>query len=382
MKKKKLVVLLCCCALLFCLAGAGEVFAVTDGVSINAANFPDEYFRAYVKKTLDQNHDNSLSQSEREAVTKIHLSNSVDESMEDLGNSRTVNLEGIGTFPNLNQLIVDPSAKLDLRKNYKLVEIHVNEISAQGTPRLGFQPELRSLIINDDALPNRCSLDLRGCPKLVKLVKTGNQTTDDKYVYYSSSGARLKVARGTSILTKDIFSDVPAGKYYHYPVLWAYYHDPQITGGTDATHFSPGKDCTREQIVTFLWKSAGAPEPSTARNPFKDVKSDKYYYKAVLWAVEAGITSGTTATTFGVGELCKREQAMTFLWKANGSPSPKHANNPFKDVKSDKYYYTAILWAVEEGITSGTTATTFGVGETCTRGQIVTFLYAANGPRG
>ena len=173
------------------------------------------------------------------------------------------------------------------------------------------------------------------------------------------------------------FVDVKEGKYYYNAVLWAYYHDPQVTGGTDATHFSPNKTCTREQIVTFLWKACGAPEPTTTSNPFKDVKSTKYYYKAVLWAVENGITGGVGDGKFGVGQPCTREQAMTFLWKACGSPEPTSTSNPFADVKRGKYFYQAVLWAVENNITSGTSATTFGVGQTCTRGQIVTFLYKA-----
>ena len=175
------------------------------------------------------------------------------------------------------------------------------------------------------------------------------------------------------------FTDVAEGKYYYIPVLWAYYHDPQITGGTSETTFSPNKTCTREQIMTFLWKACGAPEPETTTNPFTDVKAGKYYYKAVLWAVENNITGGVSATLFGVGRPCTREQAMTFLWKACGSPAPEDGTNPFTDVKEGKYYYDAVQWAVQNGVTGGVSATLFGVGQTCTRGQIVTFLYAARG---
>jgi hypothetical protein len=175
------------------------------------------------------------------------------------------------------------------------------------------------------------------------------------------------------------FVDVTEGKYYYKAVLWAYYHDPQVTGGTDATHFGPGKNCTRGQIVTFLWKAAGAPEPTSTVNPFTDVKAGKYYYKAVLWAVENNITGGVSSTLFGVGRPCTREQTMTFLWKAVGSPNPTSTTSPFTDVKAGKYYYKAVLWAVENGVTGGVSSTLFGVGRTCTRGQIVTFLYAAIG---
>ena len=173
------------------------------------------------------------------------------------------------------------------------------------------------------------------------------------------------------------FVDVPEGKYYYSAVLWAYSHEPQVTGGTDDTHFSPNKTCTREQIVTFLWKAKGAPEPVNTTSPFTDVKTGKYYFKAVMWAVENNITGGVSADKFGVGQPCKREQAMTFLWKACGSPEPTGTENPFTDVKTGKYYYKPILWAVENKITGGVSTTLFGVGRTCTRAQIVTFLYKA-----
>jgi hypothetical protein len=114
----------------------------------------------------------------------------------------------------------------------------------------------------------------------------------------------------------NVFTDVQYGKYYYEPVLWAYYHDPQITGGISETEFGPGLTCTREQIVTFLWKACGAPDPTTDDNPFLDVPEGKWYYKAVLWAVENGITSGVDATHFGVGKSCTRGQIVTFLYKA------------------------------------------------------------------
>ena len=209
----------------------------------------------------------------------------------------------------------------------------------------------------------------------------GTVTTEPTY---SSAGEKtFTCTRCGATKTEEIpplemvnpFVDVKEGKYYYTPVLWAYYHDPQITNGTDATHFSPNKDCTREQIVTFLWKAAGAPDPETTENPFTDVKETKYYYKAVLWAVENGITNGVSADKFGVGQPCKREQAVTFLWKAAGAPEPETTDNPFTDVKEGKFYYKAVLWAVENEITNGVNADKFGVGKTCTRGQIVTFLY-------
>ena len=178
------------------------------------------------------------------------------------------------------------------------------------------------------------------------------------------------------------FEDVGAWDYFYEPVQWAIHHDPVITGGKDDTHFAPKDPCTREQIVTFLWKAVNAPEPQSAENPFSDVKPGKYYYKAVLWANEKGVTGGVGDGKFGVGKTCTREQAMVFLWKAAGAPEPQSTENPFRDVKAGKYYYKAVLWAVENGVTSGTASGVFGVGKTCTRAQIITFLYKVFGPKG
>ena len=124
--------------------------------------------------------------------------------------------------------------------------------------------------------------------------------------------------------------------------------------------FGPDESCTRGQMVTFLWRAAGSPEPETTENPFTDVVEDAYYYKAMLWAVENGITEGTSDTTFGPEETVTRDQAVTFLYRAAGSPEPATIENPFTDLVEDAYYYNAVLWAVENDITTGTTTTTFG----------------------
>lgn len=168
------------------------------------------------------------------------------------------------------------------------------------------------------------------------------------------------------------FVDVQNPNSYCYDaVLWAV--ENGVTNGIDETHFAPDRSCTRAQIVTFLWRAAGSPEPSSHKNPFTDVK-DGPYYKAILWAVENGITKGTTATTFAPNAACTRGQIVTFIYRAAGEPEIQNSNNPFQDVKGGAYYH-AILWAVENGITKGTTATTFAPSATCTRGQGVTFLY-------
>ena len=170
------------------------------------------------------------------------------------------------------------------------------------------------------------------------------------------------------------FVDVAEGTYYYDPVLWAVANG--ITSGVDATHFDPNGTCTRAHAVTFLWRAAGQPEPKTTQMPFKDVKAGSYYEKAVLWAVENKITNGTSTTTFSPDENCTRAQIVTFLWRSEGEPYASDSNNPFTDIASD-YYMDAVFWAVKEGITNGTTPTTFSPNERCTRAQIVTFIYRA-----
>ena len=189
--------------------------------------------------------------------------------------------------------------------------------------------------------------------------------------FATSSGYAFEALEGEPEVPVS-FTDVHEGDYFYQPVLWAVEND--ITAGTSATTFGPGLDCTREQAMMFLWKAAGKPQPTSSYNPFTDVKPDAYYYDAVLWAVEEGITSGVSDTKFGTGSPCTRGQIMTFLYKAAGSPSVS-GNNPFGDVKSGDYFYSPVLWAVRNNITSGTSATTFSPSQTCTRGQIVTFLY-------
>ena len=186
-----------------------------------------------------------------------------------------------------------------------------------------------------------------------------------------------KTAVLPKLVRENPFTDVREKDYFYDSVLWAYYHVPQITNGTSATTFSPGKTCTRCEVVTFLWRAAGCPEPTNTNNPFTDVPEGSFYYKAVLWAVEKGITSGTGGKTFSPKRECTRSEVVTFLWRAAGKPEPTTTDNPFKDVVEGSFYYKAVLWAVEQGITKGTSATTFSPGKTCTRGEVVTFLYRA-----
>ena len=168
------------------------------------------------------------------------------------------------------------------------------------------------------------------------------------------------------------FHDVTRFDYYYDSVKWA--ADNGIASGTSRFAFSPDAVCTRAQTVTFLWRAAGSPLPRYRVSPFTDVHAYDYYYEAVLWAVEQGITTGLTATTFGPDETVTRGQVATFLYRAASAAKP-NTFNPFTDVKATAYNYDAILWAYDNRITTGTSTTTFSPDASCTRAQIVTFLY-------
>ena len=238
------------------------------------------------------------------------------------------------------------------------------------------------------------TFDTNGGSAISKVSKTSGTTVDltgytptrDGYTFdgwYSNSDLTIKVTSikltsNTTIYAKwtaksDMsFTDVADKAYYRDAVEWAV--DNGITKGTTATTFSPNATCTRAQAVTFLWRAAGSPDPKPAAMPFNDVPARSYYYNAVLWAVEQGIVNGTSATTFSPNMNCSRGQIVTMLWRSEGA-KPATSSNPFADVNKDAYYADAVLWAVGEKITKGTSATTFSPDDTCTRAQIVTFLY-------
>ena len=172
-----------------------------------------------------------------------------------------------------------------------------------------------------------------------------------------------------------IFSDVSGSSYYSQPLDYCYAKG--WVAGITADTFVPNRACVRAQAVTFLWRAAGCPKAVSSANPFVDVQKGAYYYDAVLWAVEKGITKGVDATHFDPTGICDRSQVVTFLWRACGQPQPQTSGHPFRDVKVGSWYEIPVIWAVEEGITAGKTATTFGPTAACDRAQIVTFLYRA-----
>ena len=169
------------------------------------------------------------------------------------------------------------------------------------------------------------------------------------------------------------FVDVKTGDYFYDAVQWAV--EKGITNGTSAETFSPEDPCTRAQIVTFLWRAAGSPVVNYAMD-LSDVAGDAYYDEAVRWALSEGITTGTSADQFSPDATCTREQAVTFLWRAAGSPAVS-GESAFEDVGADAYYARAVAWAAQNGVTNGISQTLFGSGNDCTRAQIVTFLYRA-----
>ena len=212
----------------------------------------------------------------------------------------------------------------------------------------------------------------------------GTLTRDNGYTYVVTGNVTLyaRWAYDGGIIVPIIptiggssFTDVPGSAYYKTAVDWAV--SKGIASGTSAKTFSPDAACTRGQAVTFIWRAAGSPAPKSTVNPFKDVKATDYCYDAVLWAVEQGITNGTTATTFSPDKACTRGEIVTLLYRASGSPAGYAANSGYVDVSAKSYCATAVSWAVALRITTGTSINTFSPDAACTRAQIVTFLYRA-----
>ncbi len=215
-----------------------------------------------------------------------------------------------------------------------------------------------------------------------ELVKYTSDNQNDGRIYlFTPMGANVEgyntpfyfmigTGAGSTAKPATSFTDVASGAYYADAVKWAV--DKKITSGTTATTFSPNTTCSNGQILTFMWRANGQLE-STIANPFTDVKDSNYFYQAALWASEKGLMAGTT---LGADAPCTRSMVVTYLWKLAGQPSATNATS-FTDVDSNADYAKAVAWAVEQGITSGTSATTFAPDTTCTRGQIVTFLFRA-----
>ena len=217
-------------------------------------------------------------------------------------------------------------------------------------------------------VPTRAGYDFNGWYSDAKLTNkvTSVKLTKNMTVY----------AKWTEKSGENPFIDVADDAYYADAVIWAV--GKGITSGTTAATFTPNAPCTCAQAVTFLWRAAGSPAPQSHAMPFTDVAEGSYYHDAVLWAMENGITKGTSDTTFSPDAACTRAQIVTFLWRSQKSPAADGAN-PFTDVAADAYYTGAVMWAAENGITVCTAATTFSPNNDCTRAQIVSFLWSCMG---
>ena len=244
--------------------------------------------------------------------------------------------------------------------------------------------------IDANVFENCTKLDYAVLPQSVKTIGSSSfkNCTNLKDIYYTSSEEEWKkitirnnnepLLNATMHYNYDMgfmgFKDVTdAALSYYRPVYWALEND--ITKGTSENTFSPGNTCTRGQFVTFLWRTMGCPEPKSTTNPFDDVVSNASFYKAVLWAVEQGVTKGKSDTKFAPYDTVTRAQVATFLYRAEKSPSVSGMENPFIDVPKGLSYSDAVIWAADKGVTTGTDATHFRPGNTCTRAQAVTFLW-------
>ncbi len=434
--KNRILAMVLAIAMAVCLLPSA-VFADEAGVELSEANFPDKTLREELRY-YDTDEDGFLSEYEQYGPTMLELS----------GKSITT-LKGIELLPHLMQLFVNNCGLTSIEalpENLMILSCENNGLTALpelpdslinlycSSNRIAELPKLpASLKVLDcslnglkslPALPDtleelRCgsnelttlpelpdsltSLDcgnnrLQRLPKLpAGLTKLSCQNNELRVIalrpdtiYANVNVSNNRLACKTAVLGKsadmwepplysfgaqkpvdDAFADVPQSSYCYGSVLWA--AEENITKGTSATTFEPSGGCTRGQVVTFLWRASGSPKVSGVDNPFVDVEEGSYYYDAVLWAVQNKITKGTTETTFSPDATIIRADAVTLIWRSEGEPGPT-AMPEFTDIDAGSYYYGAMCWGYSSGVVKGTSATTFSPSETCTRGQIVTFL--------
>ena len=205
-------------------------------------------------------------------------------------------------------------------------------------------------------------------------VETLTPTVGDEHGTARYSCARCGGEKEDRLCAELFFTDMPPeGNWAHAPIDWAFFSG--LTVGKGDGRFAPRDTVTRAEVMTFLWITLHRPEPVGTENPFLDIQESNYFYKPVLWAVEQGVTSGVAEDAFGPGQPCTRAQIMTFLWIAAGRPEPETAENPFTDVAEENYFYKPVLWAVEHNVTGGTSADSFSPYDSCTRAQVLAFLF-------
>lgn len=357
--------------------------STTKGDTVTVTGSSGTVSNSAISSAISNAGEDSTVHINASGATTITLSGAAVTEVTENGSSLNITVKGDG------QVTVQPEIleALDLKATDK-VSVGITTVKSTDPNAIAFEV---SLTVNDKAVH-----ELDGNMELSfpmdaawndKPVILEHQHADGSVTFSEAVVKDGKVSvtvTDLSTFTVRLAADMPAAAltdvvpeaYYYGAVNWAV--EKGITGGRTATAFAPNDLCIRAQAVTFLWRAMGSPEPTTTVNPFTDVSADAYYNKAVLWAVEQGITGGTSATTFAPNAVCSRSQVVTFLWRLEGSPVVNFAMN-FVDVNADSYYAEAVRWAVSEAITGGTSATTFSPANACTRGQIVTFLYRALG---
>ena len=269
-------------------------------------------------------------------------------------------------------MILTVSAKIPLEDMDKWTLIEQHEKNETYNEKMMLDPQTQTLfgvlVGHDGSIPGGCVVIPCEGESFESYIRT------DKNTVVWSKGDSLIIntfSKDWSLLDTETLEDVKPGAWYTNPVLWAKANG--ITRGMDVSHFAPNNKCTRAQIVTFLWRTAGKPEPKSQNNPFTDVDPKAFYGKAMLWAVENGITKGTSETTFSPDKECTRGEIVTFMWRCLNSPKSTNIFK-FEDAKSG-FFKEAVAWAVETGVTFGKTPTEFAPNDTCTRAEAVTFLY-------
>ncbi|MBP5655940.1 MAG: S-layer homology domain-containing protein [Clostridiales bacterium] len=362
-----------------------------SGVAINDANFPDKGFQKYIKENYDKNNDGSLSTAEINQVTRIEP-----------GYVEISDFTGLKYFPKLEYFVsyYDGVTEIDVSHNPELNDLRVtsrqlDSIDVSCNPKLEYFTVNYMRIQNITILPG-LDVKARADYQTIKSVKSSNEdifeAKDDKDRDLFGNDCHIvclktKKAGNAKIVIKDtfggqgevnvkvIYKDVKNKADFWYEPTY-YLSDKDVVRGYDKqTLFKPANECTRAQMVTFLWRLKGSPEPKNSTCKFSDVKKTDYFYKAVLWGNENGIVEGYKDGTFGPQIICARRHAVTFLWRLAGKPAASTDKNKFKDVKAKDYFYNAVLWASEKGIVAGYNDGTFKPNGNCLRRQMVTFLY-------
>ncbi len=362
-----------------------------SGVAINDKNFPDKQFQKYIKENYDKNKDGSLSASEINDVKEIAP-----------GTVEIADFTGLKFFPKLEVFIsyYDGVSEIDVSHNPELKDLRVtsrllDSIDVSCNPKLT-KFTVNYMRISDITVLPGLDLKAQADYQTIKSVRSTNEDifeakddTDRDFFGRECHIVCLKTkkAGNAKIVIKDIYGgegevnvrviykDVKNRSDFWYEPTY-YLSDKDVVKGYDKqTLFKPANDCTRAQMVTFLWRLAGSPSPKAKKTDFKDVNSSDYFYKAVIWAVEQGITTGVSKDKFDPQGVCTRAQTVTFLWRMAGKPEPASKKCKFSDVKSKDYFYIATIWASEKKIVAGYSDGTFQPKGKCLRRQMVTFLY-------